>query len=218
MTRQSAYKFLGPGRTPCHGGTGAWPEPGAWTPVLARLVPCVRGYHVCEPRQLIEWIGPELWRVEWRGESVDAGDKLVVAQARLVEQVAAWDERTARLFACDCAERVVHLTGPDERCVAVIDVARRFARGEATDGDRGVARDAAWDTAGAAARAAAGAAAWAATPAAAWDTASAAAAAAAHATAAARAAAGAAARAAEWAWQTDRLLEMLGLPNLGTSA
>jgi hypothetical protein len=243
VSQQYAYKFLGPGRMPCHGGRGAWPEPGAWTPVLAGLVPCKRGYHVCGPRQLVEWIGPELWRVEWRGESVDDGDKLVVAEARLVERITAWDERTARLFACDCAERVVHLTGPDDRCVAAIAVARRFARGEATDRDRTAAVDAASAAARAsrtaAVRAAALAAAWAAGEATASATAGDAASAAARATTtaardaaliAATAAAGDAATAAliattaaaagdaERAWQTDRLLDLLGLSDLGTGA
>ena len=71
-------------------------------------------------------------------------------------------DREIRLFAVWCARQVQHLnTGP--RVSACIDVAERFANGEATDEERA----AAW----AAARAAARAAAWAAARAAAWDSA-----------------------------------------------
>jgi hypothetical protein len=207
-----ADKFLAPGRQPCRGGSGAWPEPGLWAPKIDRIVPCERGYHVCGPHQLLGWLGPELWRAEWRGESIDPGDKLVVGEARLVGRITAWDERSARLFACDCADRVVRLTGPDERCVDAIAVARRFAAGEATEEElaaaRDAARDAAWGGAAwdAARGAAWGAAAWGAARAAAWG--------------AARDASWAAAwgadpwvdgRAAERSWQAERLLEALGL-------
>ena len=63
-----------------------------------------------------------------------------------------------RLFAVRCARRVQHLM-TDPRSVAALDVAERYARGEATDKELAAARDAAWDAA-AAASAAALAAAW----------------------------------------------------------
>jgi hypothetical protein len=186
-----AFKFLAVGREPVHGGVGAWPEPGLWTPER-EPVPCASGWHGCRPRQLIWWIGPELWRAEFEGV-VDAGDKIVARRARLVERIIAWDERSARLFACDCAERVVRLTGPDERCVNAIAVARRFAAGEAMEKER------AWAAAAAGVAAAAAGAA---------GEAAAAGLAAGEAAAAAWVAAGV----AERAWQTSRLLETLGLP------
>ena len=69
-----------------------------------------------------------------------------------------WNDRTMRLFACDCAEHVIHICEkdfPDEkRPRQAIEVARRFARGEATKEELAAARDAAWDAARAAARAA----------------------------------------------------------------
>jgi hypothetical protein len=214
-----AFKFLAPGRQPCNGGSGAWPEPGVWTPRVRRVVPCESGYHGCRSHQLIDWPGPQLWRAEFE-DVTDCGDKIVGARARLLERVEAWDDRAARLFACDCAERVVRLTGPDGRIVAAIAMARRFAGGEASAGELAAARAAALAVAEAVAEAAAVAGAVAVAAAAAW--AAAGAVARAEAFAAARTAASDAARAEAWiagaagwaaerSWQNTRLLETLGL-------
>jgi hypothetical protein len=128
-------------------------------------------------------------------------------------------DRVARLFACDCAERVLPVfereCPGDVRPREAIAVARRYAAGAASEAEMAAARDAAGAAAWAAARDAAWAAAWAAARdaawaagaaardaagAAAWDAArDAGAAARAAAWAAARAAAGDAARAAAWA-------------------
>ena len=72
-------------------------------------------------------------------------------------------DKAARLFACDMAASVVHLTN-DARCDTAIAVARRFAHGTATSDELAAAWAAAWD----AAWAADGNAAWAAARAAAW--------------------------------------------------
>ena len=104
-------------------------------------------------------------------------------------------DKEIRLFAVWCARQVQHLM-TDQRAVAALDVAERFANGDATKEELDAAEAAAWAASGyaarAAARAAAGDAARAAVGAAAW----------AAARAAARAAAGDAARAAAWgeAW------------------
>ena len=67
-------------------------------------------------------------------------------------------DREARLFACLCAESVLPIyekTHPgDERPRKAIEVARRFASGEATRKELAAARDAAWAAASAAAFAA----------------------------------------------------------------
>ena len=102
-------------------------------------------------------------------------------------------DREIRLYAVWCARQVQHLN-TDPRVSACIDVAERFANGEATDEERAAAGDAARAAAGDAAGAAARAAAWAAAGAAAG--------------AAVRAAAGAAAGAAAWAAQKTRLIEL----------
>jgi len=137
-------------------------------------------------------------------------------------------DKEFRLLACDYAERVLPLFERqypnDNRPSRAIEIARRFAEGEATSGELAAAHDAAY--AAWAAAYAAEAAAWAAAREAAyaaahaaWDAAHATRAAAYAAEAAAWAAAGAAAYAAahaardaedaERAWQKQRLLKLL---------
>jgi len=141
-------------------------------------------------------------------------------------------EQNLRLFACDCAERVLPIFEKeypeDNRPRKAIETARLFANGEATqkemDAAWAAARAAAWeatqkemDAAWAAARDAAWAAAWAAARAAAreatqkeMDAAWAAARDAAWAAARDARAAGAAAWDAEQKWQINKLSEYLG--------
>ena len=118
-----------------------------------------------------------------------------------------------RLYAVWCARRVQPLI-TDQRSLDALDVAERFANGEATQAELDAARDAAWDAAWDAARAAAGSAAWTAARAAEGSAAR----------AAARAAAGSAAWTAAWdaaeaaagAAQSKRFLEVAGdLPGEG---
>jgi hypothetical protein len=215
------YKVLQTDGRAFHGGRGRW-TPGRWRSVRGPLVPCARGLHVVTIAQLPQWLGPAIWRAETDGELLDAGDTWVARKARITEQVTAWDERTARLFAADCAEHVLPLFEQahpnDERPRLAIATARRYAAGEATDADRAAACDsaqaAAWDTASAAAWDVASAAA----SAGAWDDVWAAAQDAASAVAWDAASAGAwdaardAARGTEGVWQAQHLAELLGLP------
>jgi len=224
---ETLYKVTGPDGTAWHGGTGKWPlpqgeQPGDWVEVDGDLVPCKNGLHLCNDQTLIDWLGPVIWRPEYDGERLDTDNKIVVRRARLLFRVEAWNARTARLFACDCADQALAVLGADrvdQYSVEAIRVARLFAVGQATreelaaarDAARAAARDAARASARDAARDAAWAAAWAAARAAAWDAA----------WAAARAAAGDAtwdaARDAAWdtagdaarEWQTKRLLQYL---------
>ncbi|CAJ9734887.1 putative bacteriophage protein [Burkholderia pseudomallei] len=105
-------------------------------------------------------------------------------------------DRDLRLFAVWCARQVEHLM-QDQCSKDALNVAERFANGEATDEERAAARDAARDAARATARAAARDAAWATAWGAAWAAAGGAA------RAAAGGAAGAAARATAWATAWD---------------
>jgi hypothetical protein len=190
------YKTLDKDGRSCHGGDAEWSLPtrnadGTWTPgdwmpeVRGNLEPCANGYHVVTLEQLPDWLGERIFEVEVGKEILPDDDKSVTRTCRLTRECAGWNERTARLFACDCAEHVLSLYEAkypdDDRPRKAIEVARRYAEGTATREELAAAGAAAW----AAARAAAGAAAWAAVRAAA--------------EAAARAAAGAAAWAAAWA-------------------
>lgn len=71
-------------------------------------------------------------------------------------------DKKIRMYAVWCARQVQHLM-TDQRSVAALDVAERFANGEATPVELYAAGSTAWAVAGAAAQSAAGAAAWAAT-------------------------------------------------------
>jgi len=114
-------------------------------------------------------------------------DKIVVSQARIVARVTTWTERTARLFAADCAEHALKAEQgvgrePDARSWAAVQAARDYAEGRLSDKARIAARSAAWSAACAAESAARIAA-----------------------RSAARNAAWSAAENGERAWQTDRL-------------
>jgi hypothetical protein len=154
----------------------------------------VRGYHVCEPHDLITWLGPTIYIVEVRGESIRDKNKTVVASARLLRRCAHWNDRTVHLFAASCARDVLPFferkRPNDDRMRKCIEAIEAFAEGKVNHIFLNAAGDAAWDAAAAATRAA-----W---EDAAWDAARAAAAAAAAAGDAARAAARAAWGDAAW--------------------
>ena len=63
------------------------------------------------------------------------------------------DDKTLRLFAVGCARRVQHFMN-DQRSIDALDVAERYANGNATKDELNAAMDAAMDAAMAAARAA----------------------------------------------------------------
>ena len=186
-----AYKCLSRGRIGPYSGW-QWPEVGEWTPeYMGQLVECTSGYHLCRREDLVYWLNNEIYEAEMGAVVIECENKILCRRARLIRRLDAWNERTARLFACDCAEHVLPLwtaqCSGDHRPADAIAVARRHAEGKASDNELIAARAAARAAARDAARAAARAAAWDA----AWD--------------AARDAAGAAARDAERAWQTERL-------------
>jgi hypothetical protein len=237
------YKFLKPEGKPMF-GTGTWSlpvngEPGKWMPKVETLEMCKSGYHAAPEDHLIEWCyGPHLYEFEGRGEMLQGNDKVVFEEARLVKEIPEWNRKTAVLFACDCAEHVLHFFEEkypkDKRPKEAIHAAREYVDGKisieefnkvtkaaeaaawaARAADAAGVAEAAYDTAEAAkaawaveAAARAAEAAWAADAA---GAAGAAAEAAAEAAARAAEAAEEAARVAERKWQNDRLLELLKL-------
>ena len=213
MTKRRLYKVLGSDDRPCHGGYGEYSlphdgQPGKWMPPIeGALAPCKNGYHLCTIEQLPHWLDAHIYEAEGRGDHIECDDKIVYREVRLLRKCDGWNKRTARLFACDCAEHVLSIferqCSDDDRPRRAIETARRYANCQATHDELAAAGAAAWDAAGttawAAAWDAAGAAAWAA----AWDAAGAAA------WDAAWAAAGAAAGTDERQWQAERLAEVL---------
>jgi hypothetical protein len=160
MTATTAlYKVLGNGQTSYHGGSGKWTK-NRWRSVSGDLMPCENGLHLCRRQDLLTWLGPEIWEAEYEGELVDAKDKVVVRRARIVRKLDTWNQRTSRLFAADCAEKVLPIFEKqypnDERPREAIEAARAYARGEIGNAASDAARAAAW----AAARYAASDAAW----------------------------------------------------------
>ena len=151
------FKVLNDDGSCYHGGSGIWAlpqdgQPGEWMPpVDGDLVPCENGYHLCREQDLLEWLGPAIFEVEYRGDRIDADNKVVVREARLIRRLDTWNDRTARLFACDCAESVLPIierTDPKEtRPREAIEVARLFANGKAGGVELAAARAAAGDAA-----------------------------------------------------------------------
>jgi len=165
MAPKLYIKFTAEDGSPCNGGYGKWglprgKRPGRWWEVKGEIEPCLNGLHLCRPKDVLHWLGPAMWVVQADGPVIDAGNKVVVRRARLVLRVPTYNDRTLRLFACDEAERALNLydNGGDPRSRMAIEVARRYANGEATREEL----DAAWAAAGAAAWDAAWDAAWAA--------------------------------------------------------
>lgn len=131
---------------------------GKWMP-RRDVVVCESGYHATTLATALEWIDATAYLLEYDAEPLDAGNKVVGARARLVKALP-WDDRAARLFAADCAERVLpifegsHPT--DNRPRLAIRAARDFANGRITAAAREAAGAAARNAAGNAAGAAAG--------------------------------------------------------------
>ena len=192
MELKTAYHFL---RDDYRAGQG---DEKPWEIGETRIIPaaerkaialCKYGYHFCPTLfdALMYAPGSLACLVEVPGDaqvSKEDFPKGVSYQRMLVKAVRV--ERELRLFAADCAERVLHVfereRPNDDRPRKAIQAARDFANGKIG----AAARDAAWAAARAAARDAARDAAWAA----AWD------------------AARAAAWDAETEWQRQRFAEM----------
>jgi len=139
--------------------------PGAWLPAITgKPVACRNGYHATGLNNLLEWLNKSAYEVNSQSEWIDCGDKFVTAGPVRLTRKLAFDDRIARHFACDCAQRVLPIferaRPNDMRVRECIATARAFADGNATQAQLAAAAaaagDAAWDAAGDAAWAAAG--------------------------------------------------------------
>ncbi len=116
----------------------AWPlprdgKPGKWVKAEGKLIPCRNGIHACTLGQAPNWLNVRAYIIELDGQVIDTGNKLVARRGRLVRYLDKWDDTNARLFAADCAERVLKRRCPhDDRPRKAIEAARAYARGEIT--------------------------------------------------------------------------------------
>lgn len=131
----------------CNGGDYVWDLPaknsdGTWTPgnwakkIYGKLIPCNNGYHICGKNDLVCWLNKEIYEAEYRGEIIRNIDNYLVREVRLLCKIETWNERVARLFAADCAERVLpnyEARYPnDKRLRLIIKAARDYANGKIT--------------------------------------------------------------------------------------
>lgn len=148
VRRMTMYKVLDKNLRSMHGGIAQWAV-GERMEVHGELAPCKNGIHVCrDERDLLTWLGQTICPViECSDEHIDADDKRVVRWAVIGEPNPHWNERTARHFACDCAEYALRFANRtrSEPLQACIDTARAYADWpEEWDAARDAARAATW--------------------------------------------------------------------------
>jgi hypothetical protein len=112
--------------------------PGAWMAAASGpLDKTGNGYRLLRPDDLPAGVGPRIFAAEGRGGRLECDSALIVREARLLRETVGWNDRTARLFACDCAEHALmvfrHSRPYDDRPHAVIEAARRFATDRASE-------------------------------------------------------------------------------------
>ena len=126
----TAYKVLSKNMTSCHGGRKKW-TPGERHSVRGELIPCKNGLHICrDERDLLHWLGEAICPVvKHSDEYVDQRNKRVVRWCVIGEPIPYWNERTARHFACDCAEYALRYATESDRELlqACIDITRAYA-------------------------------------------------------------------------------------------
>lgn len=158
------YRVLDLDGRAIHRDKGQWklPEegqPGEWMPpITGQLSPHGNGYDLYSIADLLDWLGPVIWKTDWRNKPLSrdylrSGNKLIVREARLLSRVTTWNERTARLLAADCAEHVLPsfesaypgIHGPREALV----ISRCYADGNATQTELNIASAKVWSFVGA---------------------------------------------------------------------
>lgn len=120
-----------------------------WTRHVDHIEPCKSGWHwvPVDTGLPLEWCRQRCRLVLDHEGRIDEDGKAVSHRLLIGEEVTAW-LTIARLVAADCAASVLDLAD-DEACDHLVDVARRFAWGEATRSEL----DIAWASARANARA-----------------------------------------------------------------
>lgn len=119
--------------------SGAW-VPGEWMPEIGgELVAYKRGHHLYRDGQVLMWLRAKdaLYEAECRGECMKTEYSIVTREARLLRRLESWDERVARLLACDYAERLLPLFERafpgDDKPRWAIEIGRRYAKGQITE-------------------------------------------------------------------------------------
>ncbi len=106
---EDVYVFIGDGT-----GEGtpreAWPAAGTYGPIP-------KGGAIGRIRDVLDWVGPEIWRAKRRGE-----------EACLTERVATYDAATALLWGADCVEHFARRAeAVDGNVVETLALARAYA-------------------------------------------------------------------------------------------
>lgn len=129
-------------------------EPGEWVVVQGQLqidknsLFGDHGIHLASKAWITRYLCDELYEAEQVGEALREGRYFVARKVRLLRQLANWNARTGRLFACDCAQHVLrHFESQrpnDKRPREAIEVARRFANGQASEEEMETAKNGAF--------------------------------------------------------------------------
>ena len=96
------YKVLMNGRS-FHGGNMGWSlpngkKPGEWHKIGGTLSICSRGLHLtCEPAKWFA-VGAEIYEAEYRGDAQAEGDKIAVAECRLIRKLTNAEAETLNVF------------------------------------------------------------------------------------------------------------------------
>ena len=100
LTLNTKIKFLDAGRKAPYARRTTWAPPGTWMPRLHGLVMCKVGHHYTTLGHWTYYVENEAYVVETRGgKKVDKQTHKACAQeARLVEPLANWNQRTASLL------------------------------------------------------------------------------------------------------------------------